>query len=89
MPIATVTSKGQITIPIDVRSRLGLKAGDRVSFDFGQQGELILRPKRLPFEALRGILKSKRRRPVSVREMDKAIEKSILARWTRASRRTK
>jgi AbrB family looped-hinge helix DNA binding protein len=89
MPIATVTSKGQITIPIDVRSRLGLKAGDRVSFDFGQQGELILRPKRLPFEALRGILKSKRRRPASVREMDKGIMKYVQARWLRASGRAK
>ena len=30
--IATVTSKGQITVPLAVRSRLGLRAGDRVEF---------------------------------------------------------
>jgi antitoxin PrlF len=32
MPDATMTSKGQITVPIEVRRRLGLRAGSRVSF---------------------------------------------------------
>jgi AbrB family looped-hinge helix DNA binding protein len=31
--IATVTSKGQITIPLAVRTRLNLKAGDQIEFD--------------------------------------------------------
>jgi AbrB family looped-hinge helix DNA binding protein len=31
--IATITSKGQITIPLAIRERLGLKAGDRIDFD--------------------------------------------------------
>lgn len=30
---ATMTSKGQITIPVDIRRRLGLKQGDRVAFE--------------------------------------------------------
>ena len=32
MTTATVTSKGQITIPADVRQYLGVEAGDRVEF---------------------------------------------------------
>jgi AbrB family looped-hinge helix DNA binding protein len=32
MATAAVTSKGQITIPVEVREDIGLKAGDRVSF---------------------------------------------------------
>lgn len=32
MSSATVTSKGQVTIPIDVRTRLGLKPGSRLVF---------------------------------------------------------
>lgn len=30
---ATITSKGQVTIPVEIRERLGLKAGDRIEFD--------------------------------------------------------
>ena len=39
MATAAVTSKGQITIPAEVREDLGLKAGDRVSFIKGEKGE--------------------------------------------------
>jgi antitoxin PrlF len=40
---ATMTSKGQITVPIEVRRRLGLQKGDRVAFDI-EDGAAILRP---------------------------------------------
>ena len=32
MASATITSKGQVTIPVDVRNELGLSAGDRIEF---------------------------------------------------------
>jgi len=32
MEIAKVTSKGQVTIPIDIRRKLGVKAGDKILF---------------------------------------------------------
>ena len=41
--IATMTSKGQITIPIEVRERLGLGQGDRVEFTL-EDGAAVLRP---------------------------------------------
>ncbi len=41
----TVTSKGQITIPLPVRERLGLKPGDRVQFLF-EDGPSVIRPAR-------------------------------------------
>jgi AbrB family looped-hinge helix DNA binding protein len=55
-PSSTVSSKGQITVPIEVRHRLGLKQGDRVEFVF-EDGRTVLRPSRPatnPFAAYLG-----------------------------------
>lgn len=42
---STISSKGQITVPAEVRRRLGVKPGDRVEFAF-EQGKTVLRPAR-------------------------------------------
>lgn len=55
-PSSTISSKGQVTIPIEVRHRLGLKEGDRVEFVF-EDGRTVLRPARTeanPFTAYLG-----------------------------------
>ena len=57
-PSSTISSKGQVTIPLQVRRRLGLKEGDRVEFIF-EGGHTILRPaqaEKNPFEAYIGAL---------------------------------
>lgn len=41
MELAKVTSKGQITIPIDIRRKLGVKEGDKVLF-VEEQGKIFL-----------------------------------------------
>jgi antitoxin PrlF len=56
--IATMTSKGQITIPLEVRTQLGLRQGDRVEFAL-EDGTAVLRPLPLdrdPFGAYAGAL---------------------------------
>ena len=53
-----ISSKGQITIPIEIRHRLGLKTGDTVEFAI-EKGQTILRPARSPenlFEKFAGAL---------------------------------
>ena len=45
MPFSTLSSKGQITVPVEVRHRLGLKQGDRVEFAF-EDDKTVLRPVR-------------------------------------------
>jgi len=41
MEVAKVTSKGQITIPIDIRRRLGVKEGDKILF-IEEQGKIVM-----------------------------------------------
>ena len=83
MPTATLTTKGQVTIPLEVRERLGLKAGDRIEFRLGPEGEVVLTSKRIPFEEIFGMLRDPGQKPVSVREMDKGIQRAVRARWIR------
>jgi AbrB family looped-hinge helix DNA binding protein len=52
--IATLSSKGQITLPAAARRALGLKAGDRITVE-ERGGEIVLRPAR-DFFALKGYL---------------------------------
>jgi AbrB family looped-hinge helix DNA binding protein len=84
MPLATLTSKGQVTIPALVREKLGLKTGDQVNFVLTPDGGVTLTPRRTKFEDLCGILRKPGKRPVSVREMDEGIERAVAARWRRA-----
>ena len=60
MPDATVTSKGQITLPLEVRESLGLKAGSRVSFVRSADGAFELIPATGTVRELRGVLSHRR-----------------------------
>jgi antitoxin PrlF len=55
---STISSKGQITVPQDIRKRLGLETGDRVEFVVDGD-RTVIRPARSemnPFEKYIGIL---------------------------------
>ena len=73
MPTATLTSKGQITIPQEIRERLHLGKGQRIDFRVDVKGRLILEPLTHDFRKLKGIVRSSRRKPVSLKEMEQAI----------------
>jgi AbrB family looped-hinge helix DNA binding protein len=83
---SAITSKGQATIPKPIREHLGLKPGDRVKFFIRSDGRVMLLPK-LPVTALKGIVKSRRRRPVTIEEMDDAIAKAVVGRYRRSARK--
>lgn len=61
MAYSSLTSKGQVTIPIDVRRRLGLKAGDRLWFTV--EDNVIRADPRSYVERTAGILKGRRPGP--------------------------
>jgi AbrB family looped-hinge helix DNA binding protein len=75
MASATVTSKGQITIPISVRQALGLDAGDRVLFVELEKGQFAMMPVTGSIRELKGLYQDPRRTPVSVEQMNAAIRK--------------
>jgi len=70
---ATITSKGQVTIPVDVRNALGVGSGDRIEFIMNEQsGRYEVIPAIQSVTALKGIIGSPKR-PVSVEDMNAAI----------------
>lgn len=80
---ATVTSKGQITIPRDVRERLGLEAGDRVVFVVQSDRDVTMKPAKTDVRELHGMLSRKDRRRRSVEEMDEGIVRAIAEKHAR------
>lgn len=72
MASATMTSKGQITVPVAVRSELGLKAGDHVDFVRNERGRYELAPRNGSIQRLKGILRG-RRPTISIEEIQEAI----------------
>lgn len=70
---ATLTSKGQITIPKAIRQQLNLNKGDRLEFLLDKQKIIRIMPKTTSIKKLKGCV-AKRKRPVSLKRMQKTIE---------------
>lgn len=70
---AMITSKGQITIPKSVRTKLKLEAGHRVEFIETDAGFLV-KPATRDIRSLKGIL-PKPRRAVSIADMNRSISR--------------
>lgn len=75
MSTSTITSKGQITLPRDVRQALGLGVGDKVDFVEAEGGFKIV-PLRKDVRGLKGKFAGRVKRPVTIQEMDDAIARS-------------
>jgi antitoxin PrlF len=53
--VSTITSKGQVTLPVEVRRLLGVGTNDKISFVIGDEGKVEIRVPRYPtIESLRG-----------------------------------
>lgn len=73
MASATITSKGQVTIPKEVRDALQVQAGDVIDFQKETDGSFRVHARKVHASALAGILHRKGQRRVSIEEMDAAI----------------
>jgi AbrB family looped-hinge helix DNA binding protein len=81
---SAVTTKGQTTIPKEIRERWGLRPGDKVRFFYDPSGRVSILPVR-PVSDLRGIAKG-RRPALTVEEMDEAIAEAVVERDRRSRR---
>ena len=75
MSVATITSKGQTTIPKDIREHLKLHPGDRIDFIIENEGKVVIEPATVDVKELEGILHKPGRKAVSVDDMKLAVKK--------------
>ena len=76
MATATLSSKGQITLPKVVRERLRVDTGDQVDFLLNDRGDVVVRAATLDISELKGLLKRSRARPVTIEDMNAAIARA-------------
>ncbi len=84
MPTATLTSKGQVTIPKKIRDKLNLKPGDKINFDIETGGEVKLSTSGRSLSERAGALKNPKIKPASTEDMEKSVRKSIRERYERS-----
>ena len=88
MAIATLTSKGQVTIPQRVRAQLGLEAGDKIDFVADPLGGYRVVAVRKDVTTLRGRFAGRVSAPVSLAAMQQAVEAEAVARAAGSGRRS-
>jgi AbrB family looped-hinge helix DNA binding protein len=75
MPSATITSKGQLTLPKAIRDLLHLDTGDRVDFVVKDDGTVVLKPATVDVRELKGMLHRKGLKPLTIEEMNAIIRR--------------
>ena len=77
MASATITTKGQITIPKSIRDSLMLNTGDQIEFIVTDKREALIRPISKKVDDVFGILNKPGRKTVTVEEMDEKIRQRM------------
>ena len=77
MAMATVTSKGQVTIPKEVRDSLNLHPGDKIEITLTGNTEALIRPISKKVDELFGVLHRSCKRRLSVGEMDAIVRGKV------------
>ena len=87
MPGSTISSKGQITIPKEIRAALRVESGDRVQFVVRPDGVVELRPETVDLLELVGILEPLEGRHASVEQMHEASRNRAVQSFKRSRAR--
>ena len=73
---ATITSKGQVTLPKPVRDKLRLRPGDKIDFMLEEDGSLRVTPVTASVTQLKGMV-PKPESPISLEAMDEAVAGAV------------
>ena len=76
----TVTQKGQTTIPVSIRRRLGIKPNTKIVFELKSNNEASIKPV-VDFFTMKGSIKSDK--PFDIQAMEKAVEDAIVNRYVK------
>jgi antitoxin PrlF len=74
---ATLTSKGQLTLPKEIRDRLNLYARATLDFQIQADNTITARHVRPDARRIRGLLKSPHAAPLTVKQMDEAVSRQL------------
>lgn len=85
MPVATLTNKGQVTIPKKVRDALHLQSGDKLDFVCEEEGIITVRPVKKSVDEVFGRLHRKGMTPVSTDEMKAAVGDRLKNKYGRGA----
>jgi AbrB family looped-hinge helix DNA binding protein len=81
MKSATITTKGQITIPKEIRDYLKLEIGSKIGFVIDENGTVKVIPLNLPVTALSGMLRRPLLAAATIEDMESAISQGA-SDWT-------
>lgn len=81
--LAKLNAKGQVTIPKEIRDRLGLASGSVLEFSMHPDGTLVAQPVKPDARRIRGLLKSPFVTPLTTGQMDEAIASHLRDRQAR------
>lgn len=84
--LATLTSKGQVTLPKEIRDALNLDAGAKLDFSIQPDGTLCVRALKRSATAIIGLLQKPVGKAASVDEMSRAVETHLAAKHDRIRR---
>ncbi len=88
MATATLTSKGQTTIPREIRDHLKLRVGDRIDFLIEADGKVVLKPINTDIRAFDGLLAGRYQgKPVSVEEMNSSVSRHLASKYARTGKK--
>ena len=77
MVSAILTSSGRITIPKEIRERMRFRTGQCLDFRIGPHRVVVIRPRPRDVRELKGIVRTRRRKPVSLEDMNEAIARGF------------